>query len=85
MVIGTIVRAQLQGDCTKNDVEDTQCRNPNQAYRTVREEVLEQILAARQASTNDDPDISKSGGEVFFGHRVLPIANISRGRGLVPR
>ena len=41
VIIGTIVRAQLQGDCTKNDVEDTQCRNPNQAYRTVREEVLE--------------------------------------------
>ena len=46
MVVRAVVGAQLQGDCTENDVEYTQCRNPNQAYRTVREEVLEQILAA---------------------------------------
>ena len=48
-----------------------------------REEVLEQIQAAGQALTDDDPHVGKGDEEVFLGHRVFPIANVCRG--LVPR
>ena len=48
-------------------------------------EVLEQILAARQARTDDDSHVGEGDREVLLGHRVLPIVNVLRGRGPVPR
>ena len=60
-------------------------RDADQSGGTEGEEVLEQILAARQASNNDDPHVGEGDREVLLGHGVLPIVNVSRGRSPVSR
>ena len=60
------VGTQLQGDDTEDDVEDSQCGDSNQAGSTKRQEVLEQILAAGQASADDDSHIRKGNRDILF-------------------
>ena len=85
VVAGSVVGAELERDHAEDDVEDTQDRDADQALRAKGEEVLEQVLATRQARADDDSHVGEGDREVLLGHRVLPIANVSRGRGLVPR
>ena len=79
------IGAQLERDDAEDDVEDAQGRDADQALRAEGEEVLEQVLATRQAGADDDSHVGEGDREVLLGHRVLPIANVSRGRGPVPR
>ena len=85
VVARSVVGAELERDHAEDDVEDTQDRDADQALRAKGEEVLEQVLATRQARADDDSHVGEGDREVLLGHRVLPIANVSRGRGLVPR
>ena len=85
MVARTVVGPELQGHDTKDDVENAQDGNADQALRSEREEVLQKVLTTGKARTDDDANVSECDRKVLFGHRVLPIANLSRGRGLVPR
>ena len=74
------IHIEVQGQSIR--AED---RDADQSGGTEGEEVLEQILTARQASTNDDPHVGEGDREVLLGHEVLPIVNVSRGRSPVPR
>ena len=83
MVAGSVVGAQLERDDAEDDVEDTQDRDADQALHAKGEEVLEQVLAGCQARADDDSHVGEGDREVLLGHRVLPVANVSRGRGLL--
>ena len=85
VMAGSVVGTQLERDDAKDDIEDAQGRDADQALRAEGEEVLEQVLATRQARADDDSHVGEGDREVLLGHRVLPIANVLRGRGLVPR
>ena len=66
VVAGAEVGTQLEGD--NADVEDSQGGDSNQSDGTEGEEVLEQVLAAGQASADDHSHISKGNREVLFRH-----------------
>ena len=66
VVAGAVVGAQLEGDNAEDDVEDAQGRDSNQSGGTEGEEVLEQILATRQARADDDPHVGEGDREVLF-------------------
>ena len=68
-----------------NERVDSEDRDADQSGGTEGEEVLEQILAARQACADDDPHVGEGDREVLLGHGVLPVMNVSRGRSPVPR
>ena len=66
VVAGAEVGTQLEGDDAEDDVEDAQGRDADQALRAEGEEVLEQILAGRQARADDDPHVGEGDREVLF-------------------
>ena len=68
----TVVRAQLQGHDTKDDVEDTEDGNADQALRTKGEEILQKVLTAGKAGADDDANVSKCDRKVLFGHSYFP-------------
>ena len=68
VVAGAEVGTQLEGDNAEDDVEDSQGGDSNQSDGTEGEEVLEQVLAAGQASADDHSHISKGNREVLFRH-----------------
>ena len=83
VVAGPIVGAELERDHAEDNVEDAQDRDADQALRAKGQEVLEQVLATRQAGADDDSHVGEGNREVLLGHGVLPVANVSRGRGLL--
>ena len=85
VVARSVVGAELERDHAEDDVEDAQDRDADQALRAKGQEVLEQVLATRQARADDDSHVGEGDREVLLGHRVLPMTNVRRGRGLVPR
>ena len=66
VVAGSVVGAQLERDDAEDDVEDAQDHDADQALRTKGEEVLEQVLATRQARANDDSHVGEGNREVLF-------------------
>ena len=66
VVAGAVVGTQLEGDNAEDDVEDSQGGDSNQSGGTEGQEVLEQVLAAGQASADDDPHVGEGNREVLF-------------------
>ena len=59
VVAGPVVGTQLERDDAEDDVEDAQDRDTDQALRAEGEEVLEQVLATRQARADDDSHVGE--------------------------